>query len=104
MSNQTKRERQKTEAARLQSRISGEWKDFSRTYAYKQLMEYIDLQDYMAITGAKGPINTFDTDDGSQVSFDGQKAAALLQRSVGYDIVRLYVKGYVENTTNLASQ
>jgi len=98
---QTPEQRNKVakESAKLQALIGGQWKEFSKTEAFKQFMEYVDMQDYFAITGAKGPINTFDDASGEQVNFDPRNAASLLQRSVGYDIVKLYVDGYVNPTT-----
>ena len=79
--------------------IAAQWKTFSRTAAFKQFMEYIEFQDAMAIIGAKGPINTFDEDSGKEIAFNRELAASLLQRSVGYDIVKTYVEGYVNLTT-----
>lgn len=84
------------EAAKQEVRlIANEWKEFTRTTAYQKLMDYIDFQDYAAIQGAKGPILTFSEEDGEQIRFDANKAAALLQRSVGYDIIKTYIEGYV---------
>lgn len=79
--------------------IAGQWKTFSRTAAYKQFMDYIEFQDSMAVMAAKGPIMTFDDESGQEVSFNRELAASLLQRSVGYDIVKTYVEGYVDYTT-----
>jgi hypothetical protein len=87
------------DSAKRQDLIRRQWQEFSKKLAFKELMEYIDLQDYFAVKGAKGPINTFDANGGDQLNFDPIKAANLLQRSVGYDIVKLYIEGYVENTT-----
>jgi len=93
------RKRNRDESAQLQALIGNQWKEFSKKEAYKQFMEYLDLQDYLAVTGAKGPINTFNDESGEQINFDPIKSAGLLQRSVGYDIVKLYVKEYVNPTT-----
>jgi len=79
--------------------VANEWKKFSKTTAYKKFMEYIEFQDYAAVQSAKGPVLTFDNESGAQINFDPQKAASLLQRSVGYDIIRTYVEGYVNFTT-----
>lgn len=87
------------DSAARQTLIANQWKEFSKKLAFKELMDYIDLQDNFAIIGAKGPINTFDDNDGTQLNFDPVKAANLLQRSVGYDIVKLYIEAYVEYTT-----
>ncbi len=79
--------------------VANEWKEFSKTTAYRKLMEYIEFQDYMAVQAAKGPVLTFDDESGTQVGFDRENAASLLQRSVGYDIIKTYVEGYVNFTT-----
>lgn len=88
------------ETAKAETRlVANEWKEFAKTTAYRKLMEYMEFQDYAAIQGAKGPVLTFDDESGTQVGFDPQKAAILLQRSVGYDIVKTYIEGYVDFTT-----
>lgn len=88
------------EASRQENRlVANEWKAFSETTAYRKLIEYIEFQDYMAIQGAKGPVMTFDDESGSQLGFNPQNAAHLLQRSVGYDIIKTYVESYVNFTT-----
>lgn len=87
------------DSAKRRELITRQWRDFSKKVAYKDFMEYIDLQDYFAVLGAKGPINTFDSNSGEQINFDPIKASSLLQRSVGYDIVKLYVQGYVNSDT-----
>lgn len=92
-------QRSKEESAAVQALVTKQWKDFSKTEAYKQYIDYIDLQDYLAVTAAKGPVNTFDDNSGEQLNFDPVKSSGLLQRSVGYDIVKLYVEGYVNFTT-----
>ena len=79
--------------------VANEWKEFAKTTAFRKLMEYIDFQDMSAIIGAKGPVLTYDDESATQLSFDPQKAAALLQRSVGYDIIKTYIESYVEFTT-----
>jgi len=92
-------EKQKKEEAQRQKLIANQWRDFSKTSAFKEFMDYIELQDYLAVTAAKGPINTFSDDDAAKITFDNEKAANLLQRSVAYDIVKIYVDGYVNFTT-----
>lgn len=93
------RKRNSEESAKVQALITNQWKAFAKTEAYKQFRDYIDMQDYFATTAAKGPINTFEAQGGEQIDFDPIKAANLLQRSVGYDIVKLYVDGYVNPDT-----
>ena len=90
------------EAAKNETRlVANEWKEFSKSTAYRKLMEYIAFQDYAAVQGAKGPVLTFSDDSGAQINFDPQKAAALLQRSVGYDIIKTYIDGYVDFTSSI---
>ncbi len=79
--------------------VANEWKAFSTTTAFRKLMDYIEFQDYAAVQSAKGPVLTFDDESGTQLSFDPQKAASLLQRSVGYDIIKTYIESYVNYTT-----
>ena len=79
--------------------VANEWKEFSKTTAYRKLMEYIDFQDKASIFSAKGPVMTFDDNSGAQVGFDPEKASYLLQRSVMCDIIRMYVESYVNFTT-----
>lgn len=92
-------EKDKAETARRHKMISNQWREFSKLEAYKDLMEYIEFQDYLAIMAAKGPINTFTGKEGEETAFDLQKTAPLLQRSVGYDIVKTYVEGYTNPQT-----
>jgi len=94
------RKRNSEESAKVQALITTQWREFAKTEAYKQYVEYIDMQDYFAVTAAKGPISTFDSTSGEQLNYDPVKASGLLQRSVGYDIVKLYVEGYVNPTTS----
>lgn len=89
----------KEEAAKKTKQIASEWQTFSKTAAYKEFREYIELQDYCAIMAAKGPVMPFNEEGDSEFVFDKEKAASLLQRSVGYDIVVSYVDGYVNNLT-----
>lgn len=93
------RKRAKDEDKKRVVLISNQWKEFSKKEAFKEFMEYLELQDYFAVQGAKGPVSTFDNTSGEQIDFDPVKSAGLLQRSVGYDIVKTYVEGYVNPTT-----
>lgn len=76
--------------------IAKQWKGFSETEAFKELMNYIDMQDEFAIAGAKGPVTPFGGDGGADLIFDPEKAIYLLQRSVMCDILRTYINGYVD--------
>lgn len=86
--------------------ITKQWQEFSKTLAYQKFIEYIELQKEVNATMASGPIEVFkdvETFSGKsdlQFDFEPEKYAYLLQRSVGCDIVKMYVEGYVENTTS----
>lgn len=69
-------------------RLASQWKDFEKTEAYKALIEYIEFQNNCAIDLAKGSFN-----EDEQV--DLTKTYPYLQRSVGYDIIREYIDGYI---------
>ena len=88
-------DKNRKEELQRQKLIANTWREFSKTTAYKELMDYLDLQDYFAIKAAKGPVATLDENTAAQINFDNEKAANLLQRSVGYDIIREYIDGYV---------
>lgn len=87
------------EQIKRNKQIAAQWKTFSKTEAYKELMDYIELQDYLAVTAAKGPVMPFGGKDGEELVFDVEKSTFLLQRSVGYDIVKEYVEGFVNLET-----
>ena len=80
-----------------------QWKKFAQTDAFKDLIEYMDFQREIAVAAAIGPIEpytTINTNDGNyseQLQIDPEKTAYLLQRCAGYDIIRLYVEGYINN-------
>ena len=81
-------------------KIAHQWDQFSKTDAYKELMDYIDLQKDINSTLAAGPIEIYKevpTVDGKttqQLEFEPEKLAYLLQRNVGLDTIRLYIEGF----------
>lgn len=85
-----------------QKQITSEWSAFSKTLAYQKFIEFIDLQKDIHATMASGPMEIYQdvaTNDGktvSQLHFEPEKYAYLLQRSVGCDIVKIYVEGYTD--------
>lgn len=87
-----------------QEQIKRQWQEFSKTLAYEKFIEHIELQKETYSIMASGPIEVnklVGTSDGKydlQFEFEPEKYAYLLQRSVGCDIVKMYVEGYVENT------
>lgn len=83
-----------------EQQITNEWREFSQTLAYRRFIEHIEMQKDVYNLMASGPIEIYEevpTVDGksrTQLSFEPEKYAYLLQRSVGCDIVKIYVEGY----------
>lgn len=81
-------------------KVAHQWEQFSKTEAYKELMDYINLQKDVNSTLAAGPIEIYKevpTVDGKtmqQLEFEPEKLAYLLQRNVGLDTIRLYIEGF----------
>lgn len=92
---------EESDSAKRYRTIASEWKQFSQTLAYKDLMEHIELQKQINTTMASGPMEVIrdvpisDKRDDQRLDFEPEKYAYLLQRSVGCDIVKTYVEGYV---------
>lgn len=80
--------------------VTNGWREFSKTLAYQRFMEFINLQKEVNTTMASGPMEvyrdvpTFDGKSDLQLDFEPEKYAYLLQRSVGCDIVKIYVEGF----------
>lgn len=80
--------------------ITNEWRTFSKSLAYKRFIEFINLQKETNTIMASGPIEVmrnvpiFDGKDDLQLDFQPEKYAYLLQRSVGCDIVKMYVEDF----------
>ena len=78
--------------------IRNEWGAFSHTLAYKDLMSFMQMEKDRWTIMAQGPldVDTLGGKDGEQLQFEPEKYAYLLQRSVGCDIVKVYVESLVE--------
>lgn len=82
--------------------VQGQWREFSKTLAYRQFIEHIELQKQTYAIMASGPIEvyrdvpTFDGKSDSQLDFEPEKYAYLLQRGVGCDIVKMYVEDFLD--------
>ncbi len=80
--------------------IRSEWLGFSKTLAYQRFIEFIEMQKQINTTMASGPLEvyrdvpTFDGKSDLQLDFQPEKYAYLLQRSVGCDIVKIYVEEF----------
>jgi len=69
--------------------IANQWKDFMKLEAGKAFIEYIEFQNNVAIDTAKGSFS------GEEFA-DYSKLYPILQRSVGYDLIREYIDGFIE--------
>ena len=84
--------------------VKRDWELFSHTLAYKELMEFIELQKSINTTMASGPMEVYrevPTHDGKgelNFEFEPEKYAYLLQRSVGCDIIKTYVENFTTNS------
>lgn len=80
--------------------IRNEWREFAKTSAYQDLIDYINLQKEVLTIMASGPMEvykevpTFDGKSMQELDFEPEKLAYLLQRSVGCDIVKTYVEDF----------
>lgn len=85
------------EHKKLQERIVGQWKDFSRTDAFQDLMQYIDQQREMYRKYAEERSMPHPNPEMGQVAIDNETVAALLQNSRGLNIVKTYLMSRVDN-------
>lgn len=80
--------------------IRNEWQGFSKTLAYQRFIEFIETQKQINTIAASGPLEVYrgvETITGKsdlQLDFEPEKYAYLLQRSVGCDIVKIYVEEF----------
>lgn len=82
--------KQKEEETARQKTINSEWEMFSKTHAYKDLIDYMESQKAMLLNYAEnlqmpGP-------DGKMVMIDGPISNLLLQNRRGVNIVSTYIK------------
>ena len=89
-----------TQEQREHQQQVNEWREFSKTLAYKRMLEFIQLQKDTYQVMASGPMEvykdvvTFDGSKDLQLDFEPEKYAYLLQRGVGCDIVKMYVEDF----------
>lgn len=79
----------KEEAAAKQRAINSQWKEFSKTAAYKDLMSYMDDQSAMLLNYAESL--QMPDPSGKMVGIDGKMSNLLLQNRRGVNIVRTYI-------------
>lgn len=80
--------------------IARQWLNFSRTDAYKDLMQYGHSTSEMLTTYAKEMVMPSPVKDGEQIIIDGEKSLSLLQNARGCDIILSYVEEYVSSATD----
>lgn len=80
--------------------IAKQWLAFSKTEAYKDLMEYGHSTSEMLTTYAKEMVMPSPVADGEQLVIDGEKSLSLLQNARGCDIILSYVEEYVSAASN----
>lgn len=79
------------EAAAMQKTINNEWQTFSKTHAYKDLMEYMDAQLEMLLGQAENMQMPHPNGKGL-MPIDGKMSNLLLQNRRGVNIVRTYIR------------
>ena len=81
------------EDPKADSLIRGEWRDFSKTLAYKEMMQYMEVTGDRLITDAtEGTI----TINGEKHPITGEYMNFLLQRRAGIDIIKTYIRLFSE--------
>lgn len=77
-----------------EQRIHNEWREFSKTLAYKKMMEYADDQSKMLLKYAEEM--AMPSPNGGTVPLDIQKSHSLLQNKRGIGIMTTYIRLYSE--------
>jgi hypothetical protein len=85
--------------AKRERLIANQWREFSQTEAYKDLMEYGKGTSDMLTSYAKERVMPSPVNNTEQLIIDGETAGSLLQNARGCDIVITYVEEYVNSTT-----
>lgn len=75
--------------------IARQWLNFSKTDAYKDLMEYGHSTSELLTTYAKEMVMPSPVNGDEQLVIDGEKSLSLLQNARGCDIILSYVEQYV---------
>lgn len=81
------------EFQKKQARIVKQWKAFSRTEAYQDLMEYIDAQRAMLLKYAEERQMPHPKAGEGLMPLDNETVVACLQNSRGLNIVKVYIEG-----------
>ena len=74
--------------------IANQWREFSQTEAYKDMMEYAKGTSDMLTAYAKEGVMPSPIKEGEEMILTNEKALNLLQNARGCDIVVTYVEGY----------
>lgn len=79
--------------------IASQWRSFSTTDAYKDLMEYGHSTSDMLTTYAKEMVMPSPVKEGEEIILTIEKSHSLLQNARGCDIILSYVEQYVDSAT-----
>ena len=93
----SKRAKEEAQEAKRQKRIRNEWREFSKTLAYEDLLDYMKNNDEMLVAYAKERVMPSPISNGEQVILTTESASSLLQNARGIDIVKTYVEEYVNS-------
>lgn len=81
--------------AKKEKLIANQWREFSQTEAYADLMEYAKGTSEMLTAYAKEGVMPSPLKEGGELILTNEKALNLLQNARGCDIVVTYVEGYI---------
>jgi hypothetical protein len=90
----TEQQKKRDEETKRQVKVSEQWKAFSTTEAFKDLVNYIDQQREMYRQYAEER-QIPHPNGGGKVPIDNETVAALLQNSRGLSIVKAYLEGRI---------
>ena len=76
----------------MANNVLSEWKAFSNTQAYKDLIEYSHYTIDQFMEYAKEGVMPSPSNNGEQVVIDDKKAISLLQKARGCDIILSYIE------------
>jgi len=97
--NVDKKEKDSKEFIEREKSIARQWATFSKTDAYRDLMNYGHSTSDMLTTYSKEMVMPSPVGEGEQIIIDGEKSLSLLQNARGCDIILSYIEEYVSSGT-----
>lgn len=85
--------------AEREKAIARQWLNFSKTDAFKDLMEYGHSTSDMLTTYAKEMVMPSPVKEGEEIILTIEKSHSLLQNARGCDIILSYVEQYIDSAT-----